>query len=53
MAFRGGNRGVPLQLVIAIYAEILFQCLVGSLRLTVCLWMVSTGKVQPYIQDGT
>jgi len=50
---RGGNRGVPLQLVIAIYAEILFQCLVGSLCLTICLWMVSTDKVQPHIQDGT
>ena len=38
-------------LIVAVYAEVLFQCLVGAFSLSIAFWVISGGEVKSHIES--
>ena len=45
--------GPVVLLIVAVYAEVLFQCLVGAFGLSVTFWVISGGEVKLHVESFT
>ena len=43
--------GPIVLLIIAVYVEVLFQCLVGAFGLSIAFWVIPGGEMKPHVKD--